>query len=498
VEGTREKKRRRGTSVHKKRVVSFLLMLVMLFGMLPSAVLAADEKYVSFQYGSGTKTEGTYIDGYNYTSSVSTLYVMTESAFKTYTGGDPLASGAEVAYCFNMSKAWPEKFPGKVYYNKTANADAATFYNTAANPKVKNKDTLYQQIMSIGLNGYPLDYSGFNRDENGNQILSDDSFRTLTQKAIWHFTDSDSWAERTYKASERENEIFNKLIGSVLTTTQIAEARAALDLYTWDSTSSPATSDKGYQNLLVIHQSSMTILDLTKEVVNADASSDSFTFTVNLTANDSKSYWINDLTTGTVTSNDKNGKVTVNLKAGQKLSISSLSSNFNYTIEESEHTDYETSVNVTGTGAVDVNNSRKVTGTNATDHTQVVYTNTKIPVDVGTGSLTVAKTFDTSTTTHVPTSVYADVEFDFTVALTGADGQPYNETVSYQTSAGTTGTWDAITDGTVTFKLKHGDYLYRRRRQDNDAGGFLSERQYKHHRLHCQGYHNDLHLYQLL
>jgi TQXA domain-containing protein len=436
----------------KKRVLVWVLILCLVATLIPAITLAgvADSgKYVAFQYGTA-KAEGRYYDWLNdnqggyLASNVAALYAM---PLEDYNNQD--TSRMEVAYCFNNSQAWPLAFPSKIVYDRETNVSNSRFTEIAANERYS--DDLDKWIISVVMNGYPMDYSGFNKDENGNKIISDDAFRLLTQKAIWYFSDSDTYPssdEAKNKLSDNEQKILQELITTKLTDSVINQARSVLDLFVWDQESSPFVSDgshTGYQNLLVVDTLSVRSLTLKKNVVNSD-DNDEFTFNINVTpaSGNMTDYWV-ERTTGTVT-NDKNGNITAKLNDGESVSIYFLGDGYSYSIEEADgtySTTYSTDIAVTGTGTVDETNTKKVSGSNVKVDTDVVYTNT---APEPTGKLTIEKDL-AGDTTNIPDTT----EFTFYVNLT-KDGAAFTDDVTV-TYGDTTETLKPGTDGKYTIKV---------------------------------------------
>jgi TQXA domain-containing protein len=292
----------------KKGISSLLVALCMVVTMLStlptttSTVNAASEgSYVGIRGDSSINTSDGYSGG-----SVFELYVTPRSNYnKLFSGVAMDESEIEVAYCFNQSKEWPQNtkdgwwqdYPGNDYlingfnlYNKAENVSGSTFINTATKARSGlSADDFRNKIISIGLNGYPYDYSGFNTDENGNQIVSDNSFRTLTQRAIWYYTDSKDYSYTNNRGSwsTAEQQIYEKLIKSMLPETITNQYISALDLYLWDEnpaftssslvyqqstgatgtglTDSYYTSGKGYQNLLAVRTTFTKTFKFSKE-----------------------------------------------------------------------------------------------------------------------------------------------------------------------------------------------------------------------------------------
>jgi TQXA domain-containing protein len=160
---------------------------------------------------------------YDSNDVVSALYVMPYTSYMKYVTSSSATTEelqalyraqndeAEVAYCFNNSYGAPAAMNGAKFgrlhmdetsgltsgnqacsenygyftvYEKLEDADGDTFSNMAINNKLTGED-LRKKILSIALNGYPNDYSGY-QEYFG---LTDNEFRAVTQMAIWYYTD---------------------------------------------------------------------------------------------------------------------------------------------------------------------------------------------------------------------------------------------------------------------------------------------------------------------
>jgi TQXA domain-containing protein len=160
---------------------------------------------------------------YDSNDVVSALYVMPYTSYMKYVTKSSATTEelqalyraqndeAEVAYCFNNSygapaamngakfgrlhmdetsgltsgnQAYSENYGYFTVYEKLEDADGDTFSNMAINNKLTGED-LRKKILSIALNGYPNDYSGY-QERYG---LTDNEFRAVTQMAIWYYTD---------------------------------------------------------------------------------------------------------------------------------------------------------------------------------------------------------------------------------------------------------------------------------------------------------------------
>ena len=102
-------------------------------------------------------------------------------------GSDPNPDKRRVVYCFNKTKAWPDSFNNttKLAYKKTTGSVEAFKNKVNEKSQYKGQD-LIDKLKIVLANGYP------NNDAIQNSLgLSDDEMRTVTQMAIWHFTDNE-------------------------------------------------------------------------------------------------------------------------------------------------------------------------------------------------------------------------------------------------------------------------------------------------------------------
>jgi TQXA domain-containing protein len=359
---------------------------------------------------------------------VYSLYVTPMSNYQKYRGGTVDNSKVEVAYCFSKNKYYPgniedgywwentdkgsTKVDGYTVYNKVENATGQEFLDNAVTPFITNAEDFRAKILSIGLNGYPYDYSGFNKDSDGNNIISDSAFRTLTQYAIWYYTDSDNTISYRTLTSDEEI-ILKELIETTLPQYITDRAVSAIDLYVWDGNSAfgdsatiykadgtmttagaegykdratqpEATTGyvKGYQNLLAVHTEALTQIanlsapiTLTLSKATTGGLSGKFTFNISLEAG--TTYWVNSQTADNV-KDDKNGNLTVTLESGESVSVKiANATSYSYTIEETNASAYKTSITVKkGAGTVSATNSKAISGKDVATDTSILYTNT--------------------------------------------------------------------------------------------------------------------------
>jgi TQXA domain-containing protein len=483
----------------EKRVVSSLLSLclivALLAGFLPINASAATTYYVGY-----LKSNGTSANVVGGTSGVPDIYILSKSDYES--SESKRTNGGTVAYCFNKSNHEPynqlsgwwkhgsnEVKTGRCLYTKIENATAAQFTDLADYERVSGEE-FRKWIISIGLNGYPLDYSGFNKAADGSKLLSDEEFRTVTQWAVWYYTDSyNPYGKSSTTPTGNAKIVYDKLVSTLLPDSVTAAGVSSIDLYKSEGGAFTNTSlwtgyqwlynqtdTNKYQNLLAVSTTSNPnlqtyhTLTLTKSVENQDGTTNSgdFTFQVTLSTSD---FWYE--TSGGANIAKDGNKLSVDLANSDSITIYVAGSSFDYTITE-DSGNYTPTATVDGTLAT-FEEDGSLKGT-AKANTTVAYKNTEKEADktTGVGMLTLQKLATTSTI--VPDSVWDDAEFTFTVKLTRSDKTAYigateeeikNDTteklvspeygVTYtkKTAKETTeGTQKISTDGTVSFKLK--------------------------------------------
>jgi TQXA domain-containing protein len=427
--------------------MSLFASIVLIVGLLPTIALADQSEAAGGGEESSSVTtlatsSGAYVgwrgDAVNTSrgSSVVSLYVAPFQDYVDNAGNDEnLINASEVAYCYNQNRQWPLNLSngtwdnsanGYIRYNKTANVSGTAFLasttpsgwtydgmgTTAQGPLYSDGDLLKKHVLSIALNGYPKDYSGFQKKYG----IDDSAFRALTQRAIWNATDGYNYG---WKASDgldsagttpfsnwsaAEQMVFKLLVtsvlpDSVLTAADTGQAGSALDLYTWDgngwdqkegtdSSDHNVQIGKGYQNLLAVSTASVSetigprSLTITKKVDGTDAQkADSYSFSVKVSFDGAKSgdsnYWYvaSDGATVSETSTGS-GVYTVTLTNNGKVEFFAANPKFSYTVEEATPSNGLTpEVTVTGGGSVDATNSGKVSGTDVTKDVTLAYTN---------------------------------------------------------------------------------------------------------------------------
>lgn len=407
-------------------LTSFCIFIAVLF-MMPISAQAAQTQtgtYVGYYESTPSKTSGG--------QQLFSLRVTPKTNY-IFGSGPQDSSKTDVAYCFNKSKGWPRnsdegwwqedlsvgqiQVEGYTSYIQIANATGDQFADNAPNRSITNAEDFRAKILSIGLNGYPYDYSGFNKDANGNDILNPYVFRALTQYAIWYYTDNEqiSDAEMDWRSwSDDEKRIYRLLVDTTLPKSITNIANSAIDLYLWDgSTAFDSTSTihttsggtsitttagsyedkyatvdpltgsiKGYQNLLAVRTDARTTITqmvantktLTLSKTTTGSLNGNFTFNINLSA---ATYWVNEQTAENV-KDDGNGHLTVTLKKGESISLKMAdTTSFTYSIEETNASAYDTSISVVrGKGEVSATNPKVISGTNVTKDTIIRYTNT--------------------------------------------------------------------------------------------------------------------------
>jgi TQXA domain-containing protein len=404
-------------------LTSIFIFIAAIFMMPISAqATTTTDKYVGY-YNSKEQSQ---ISSW---ASVYSLYVTPMSNYQKYSNGGTVDnSQVEVAYCFNKNKNYPgntedgywwentdkgsTKVDGYTVYNKVENATGQEFFDSAVKPFITDPEKFRAQILSIGLNGYPYDYSGFNKDSDGNNIISDSAFRTLTQYAIWYYTDSDDiMGYRDLTADEEI--ILKELIETTLPQYITDRAVSAIDLYVWDKNSAfgdsatiykadgttttagaegyqdPNTKPedttnyvRGYQNLLAVHTEELSRITnlsapITLTLSKATTGGLNGRFTFNISLGTGMTYWVNEQTADNVT-DDGNGNLTVTLESGESVSVKIVNAtSYSYTIEETNASSYKTSIAVKkGTGTISATNSKLISGTNVKTDTSILYTNT--------------------------------------------------------------------------------------------------------------------------
>lgn len=88
-----------------------------------------------------------------------------------------------VVYCFNVGKHWPVEITDSDYIQKYGSVE---LFNEAAEKPLLKGDALNEAVLKTIYNGYPYNSAGIKEKYK----LTDEQFRRVTQRAIWHYTDS--------------------------------------------------------------------------------------------------------------------------------------------------------------------------------------------------------------------------------------------------------------------------------------------------------------------
>jgi TQXA domain-containing protein len=281
----------------------------------------------------------------------------------------------------------------RLRYTRLENVTGAQFEEYALGETKKGED-LREWVISAALNGYPYDFSGFNRNANGGQKVTDSQFRTLTQYAIWYFTDS--YTVNNNKLSVAEREIFYNLINTKLSKTVTDSAKSNINLYISDRTKTHMSlnKEKNYQDLLTVEttpdnplpdnpntQKSVN-LTLAKNVTGTQAK-DSFKFTITLTDKSG-----NPLTgTKSVSSSgagitsltfDEKGVAVVNLADKQSVTIKDLPYGTSYSIVEEQNSDYTAKITASSGTAVVSDRTKTISKISMSSNETVTYLNTYV------------------------------------------------------------------------------------------------------------------------
>jgi TQXA domain-containing protein len=430
-------------------------------------------------------------------TSVPDIYVVPKSVYDTVLGNSKKLNESNkgvVAYCFNHNRTEPKNqadgswiyFGGESFlssytlkvndaellYTMHPDVDGLDFRSFTDGQKQLSAEEFRAWVVSVGLNGYPNDYSGFNTDATGKQILSDDEFRAVTQLAIWHFTDDFDSAdyytwENYYKPqSEDAQLIYSKLIHTMLPESVTEQSISCLDIFdtqngafsnssNFSVTNGSGAEDKtllsnsfvsstdasgqpetvtdvlNYQNLLAVSTQGVPdeLASLTLKKVALDSSGAvledipfEFTITIkdtdgnvfkpseNVIATDPTDiYHLDGMSTCFRVNND--GTVTVLLANNEALRISDLPYGYSYEITEVSSRNYETSYSVDGSASVQGNKATEKNVGNSSDLSTVVTFTNKDRSSL-LGSLTIGKSLS-------PDSLDIDFgqEYSFAVKL---------------------------------------------------------------------------------
>ncbi|HEY9575210.1 MAG TPA: thioester-forming surface-anchored protein, partial [Lachnospiraceae bacterium] len=179
-----------------KKMLALFLTAILVFGIGRSnaeSVFADNEKFVGWTNG---KSED--------------IYVSPEGQHI----GD--INAAEVAYCFNfMSATPPSSTEGPLPTYTKEKGTQENFANHAIGENLSPQE-LYNKVLDVMYNGYPNNGANLIADYN----LDPARLRTITQYAIWNFTDRHGTSEHLKSLEEQiaqlqgqEKEVFDILIG---------------------------------------------------------------------------------------------------------------------------------------------------------------------------------------------------------------------------------------------------------------------------------------------
>jgi TQXA domain-containing protein len=352
-------------------------------------------------------------------AEVSNLYVMKESdydemfskEFDTKNYDDAYTSRkalATVAYCFNHGR---NGIPGNGFYagynynwgDKTRclytlieNVTGAQFAKYADFELINDTNELRRWIISVVLNGYPTNYSGF----QGN--LSDSAFRFVTQYALWYYTDS---FKLDVTLTSEEQEVYDKLITTKLPLSVTDNVGTEVNVYEFSSCT--IESPSGYQNLLTVKKgaelpeepSNNVSLTLSKTLTGGTSDS-IFNFTVTMKDRDGKPIVGDksvvvfnigaDSSTGesTTVKFDGNGVANIELNSGKSIKISGLPYGYSYTIQEVNATRYKAKISLESGNDNDKdkevtidNDNKTISKMFVTEDTAIKYENEKLTDD---------------------------------------------------------------------------------------------------------------------
>jgi TQXA domain-containing protein len=397
--------------------------------------------------------------------SYSALYVMKESDYdemvsEAYTWDKyderKNSDAVTVAYCFNRYK---DGIPGNSFngfwnysstdstsrcrYSLIEDVSGDDFARLADHELIQdNPSELREWIVSVVLNGYPTNYSGFQGS------LSDSQFRYVTQYAVWYYSDGytpeNAGGNAISSLTSEERAVYDKLVTTKLPSSVTDSITTSVNVYEFVECTWPSAEylyGNNYQNLLTVQKgaelpqepSNDVNLTLSKTLVGGTAGS-TFNFTV--TAKDrygnpitgDKSAVIYDTGTDigagnpTTVSFDENGKATVALRSGKSIKISGMPYGYGYTIQEEQSAKYSTEINlIKGEKPDSIDNANKtISKPFVTEDTEIEYKNTRVASDNLSLKLTKKVSGDSS----------ADKSFHFKVTLTDKNGNPL--TGSYQ------------------------------------------------------------------
>ena len=332
-----------------KRLLSFMLAIIMMLGILPSNLIKVNATGEN-DYG----VVGAY-KAYSYNEKLYEKHGDKEGAaneviYIKKNNDNDLSTKGMPAYCFNASLSMVDVY-GKLddvpdfsnltdpmpTYTKINGSVGTTFVDLAAHERIQDNNELSKAVLKVIYNGY--------RENDGNRVeeikkaykkkynedISDAEVYAATQKAIWYYTDSVD-----------EFKLGDKRIGTQITTKVLRVYRfligkddhgldlklndytggKTLDLYMPDR--GPQDNKLAYQNLLgteIVDKNETTVKkhDITVKKVDEDGRSKLARATLQLKSGDNVIYrWItkDDSDFSNATNNTSNPRV-FHLQAGK-------------------------------------------------------------------------------------------------------------------------------------------------------------------------------------
>ncbi|TFF64283.1 thioester-forming surface-anchored protein, partial [Helcococcus ovis] len=151
------------------------------------------------------------------------------------------------AYCFNKEKSLPPSDNSEKIIYKKIDGSGDVFTQYASKARIQNQE-LNDRILSIIYNGYPT---------NANKILdglSDADANTVTQAAIWYYTDSEEnkgfWTILDREYRKKAEEAYKKLISDNLERDVQNKRPENFKLNLFVTNQKNEKKNKEYQNLL--------------------------------------------------------------------------------------------------------------------------------------------------------------------------------------------------------------------------------------------------------
>jgi TQXA domain-containing protein len=401
------------------------------------------------------------------------LYVIKESDYnidtKYYDGIAPRKSKSKVAYCFNKSiqnipmndfwGTWNYNFSNenercKYLLMENVSGDDfihyATTYDTTGNPqssvrlqKGEDGEDLRKWIISVALNGYPTNYSGF----YDSSTISNSQARLLTQFAIWYFTDS--YDLDTTGLTSEEKDLYQKLISTELPDSVTSYAASSVNIFRYEGCEDGLLR----QNLLTVETkepettpetpNDTLSLTLTKKAIGNIPSGSKFHFTLILKDKDGN---LIQSTSNTLVKFNSKGEAEFDLGVNESLTIEGLPYGYSYSIKENNALNYDTVIKIGSGGIADIDNENKsISKPYVTSNEEIEYQN-KILY-----SLVLSK--------EVNNDNDRNKEFEFIMELKDAEGKPYTSNLNY-VSDGASGVITFDEKGKSNpFKIKGGSQI---------------------------------------